>query len=1095
MPSVGDSPTPFLAALGADVQPNKKVFAIGAGTALFAASLVAPSAARAYRAWEVERRQALIAAAIDAARRGDDSLPSIPLADPDAQVAGSSDGVTDSADPEAGERDDAALRAAYAAAELGIRTPQFNAELGRIAQQETQRWLGLGNDASVAPADQDPFAVSPTVQGNAPWRSMGPYWARTQYNGTYYAAADTGRVMTIKVHPTNANLVYIGTSGGGIWKNASFNNSSQAAGSTPTWVPLTDSLGSLAIGAFDIAPGNPSVLYVGLGDAFDQQFGGWAKSVDGGATWTTAQILTAVHPADGATVFAQQVREVTIDPDDSNHVFFTTDAGLFVTSDGGASFTLATLPKSAPYARSREGTWSIASMGGTTWIVSGVHACPGYNGPNVALQMFGATACPAPNAVVPGNRGDIWRSADNGLTWTSIRDSGELATLISAAGLAGVGRIDLAVAPATDPATSRVYALAGSQNETSSSTVGIIRSDDGGLTWTLKARVSAPATPLLNTTSPASPDCTNMNLGHGQSYYDLAIAVDPGNPDQVIAAGNLCSVRTRDGGATWENTSHWLPTGGAGTTARGPLPYAHADWHTALVSRVGGQVVVFGGSDGGLFVSRDLFDRDLGEQVHWDFPDYGITTHLMYSVGSGDPTTGNPSLLYSGLQDNGTRWLLNGDNEAIFTSVELKVWDQLIGGDGIGTAVALDPTGKNPTLWASVQQSRRFCRPRARDCGKATRVERGTERSNWPSISLNSVLPSGDGEPFFMRYADLGDGWVLSATNQNLWRFRPTENDAVQFARLTTGPNPTITGCGSTVGRTIRGIAPTASPPYTLDGVTARLYGLPLNSGCFAIVTDKNPSGGSVATTTTTGVPVSLRANDASGNTVLVSFTSSVAFPRSAASLGSTDPRQSFVVSSNAPAALDANSFAVIPLPAEVGRIFKTTDGGNTWTPFHGNGTSDLPNVPVYVVRYDYSDTTDETLYAGTELGLYRTTDGGQTWARLGIGLPLVRITDIYISKNGSVVRASSFGRGMWEIHVKSEATQVAGSGDYDRNGVIDWFDLSALAARMGVAPLTNPAFPSAPWYDTNVDLGGANPALIQEDDLAALLLKFGSTP
>ena len=368
---MGDSPTPFLAALGADVQPNKKVFAIGAGTALLAASLIAPSAARAYRAWEVERRQALIAAAIDAARRGDDSLPSIPLADPDAQVAGSSDGVTDSADPEAGERDDAALRAAYVAAELGIRTPQFNAELGRIAQQETQRWLGLGNDASVAPTDQDPFAVSPTVQGNAPWRSMGPYWARTQFNGTYYAAADTGRVMTIKVHPTNANLVYIGTSGGGIWKNASFNNSSQAAGSTPTWVPLTDSLGSLAIGAFDIAPSNPSVLYVGLGDASDQQFGGWAKSIDGGTTWTTAQILTAVHPADNVTVFAQQVREVTADPNDANHVFFTTDAGLFVTTDGGATFTIATLPKSAPYTTSREGTWSIAWLGGTSWIASG----------------------------------------------------------------------------------------------------------------------------------------------------------------------------------------------------------------------------------------------------------------------------------------------------------------------------------------------------------------------------------------------------------------------------------------------------------------------------------------------------------------------------------------------------------------------------------------------------------------------------------------------------------------------------------------------------------------------------------------------------
>src|SRR5437764_4299357 len=407
---MGDSPTPFLAALGADVQPNKKILAIGAGTALLAAGLVAPSAARAYRAWEVERRQALIAAAIDAARRGDDSLPAIPRTDPDAQVAGSSDGLTDAADPEAGERDDAALRAAYATAELGIRTPQFNAEVGRIAQQETQRWLGFGNDAALAHADQVPFAVSPTVQGNAPWRPMGPYWARTQFNCTYYTAADTGRVMSIKVHPTNSNLVYVGTSGGGIWKNASFNNSAQAAGSPPTWVPLTDSLGSLAIGGFDIAPTNPGVLYVGLGDAFDQQFGGWARSVDGGTTWSSAQILTAVHPADGVTVFAQHVREGTVDPNDGNHVFFTTDAGLFVTTDGGASFTLATLPKSAPYAASREGTWSIAWMGGTSWIVSGVYACPGFNGPNRALQIIGATVCPLPSATVPGNLGDRRRA-------------------------------------------------------------------------------------------------------------------------------------------------------------------------------------------------------------------------------------------------------------------------------------------------------------------------------------------------------------------------------------------------------------------------------------------------------------------------------------------------------------------------------------------------------------------------------------------------------------------------------------------------------------------------------------------------------------
>ena len=128
-----------------------------------------------------------------------------------------------------------------------------------------------------------------------------------------------------------------------------------------------------------------------------------------------------------------------------------------------------------------------------------MYACPGFNGPNRALQIIGATVCPVPNATVPGNLGDIWRSSDNGVTWTSVRDSGQLATLISAAGASGIGRMDVTVAPATDPATARVYALAGSQNENTgnSSTIGIVRSDDGGGTWTLKARVSAPATVLL----------------------------------------------------------------------------------------------------------------------------------------------------------------------------------------------------------------------------------------------------------------------------------------------------------------------------------------------------------------------------------------------------------------------------------------------------------------------------------------------------------------------------------------------------------------------------------------------------------------------
>ena len=71
------------------------------------------------------------------------------------------------------------------------------------------------------------------------------------------------------------------------------------------------------------------------------------------------------------------------------------------------------------------------------------------------------------------------------------------------------------------------------------------------------------------------------------------------------------------------------------------------------------------------------------------------------------------------------------------------------------------------------------------------------------------------------------------------------------------------------------------------------------------------------------------------------------------------------------------------PISAATGHVFLTKDGGATWTPLHGNGTGfDLPNVRTYVVRFDPSDPTDQTLYAGTDLGFFRSTDLGQIVSR-----------------------------------------------------------------------------------------------------------------
>ena len=97
--------------------------------------------------------------------------------------------------------------------------------------------------------------------------------------------------------------------------------------------------------------------------------------------------------------------------------------------------------------------------------------------------------------------------------------------------------------------------------------------------------------------------------------------------------------------------------------------------------------------------------------------------------------------------------------------------------------------------------------------------------------------------------------------------------------------------------------------------------------------------------------------------------------------------------------------------------LWKSTDAGTSWTSIDGYGGSanGFPTgVPVNVVEVDPQ--TPSTIYAGTQLGLYRSTDGGATWSVFGTGMPRVSVDDIYISPDDSIIRAATYGRGFWEL-------------------------------------------------------------------------------
>jgi photosystem II stability/assembly factor-like uncharacterized protein len=933
---------------------------------------------------------------------------------------------------------------------------QVMADWDRITRSEARRW------ADRLPGQgQGSLQLSKvgTVPGQS-WINIGPTDATIEYNDNNYAAFDTGRPNGLLVDPRDPNVVYYGASAGGVWKSYDF----VKAAPHPHWTSLSDGLTELSVGAMALDLRHPDTLYVGNGDPFDGFHGGTVmKSTDGGATWSAPVVLTASYPY-GRVYRPTSIRDVKVDPNNPQHILVASRGGLFQSSDGGATYTFTDLPNDADFVA--EAAWSLAYVGNDSWLVSGVTACTNHQTPPSA----GYGSKPDPMNCPLGNPGDIWRSDDAGAHWKSLRRTA--GALPAPPTGQDIGRITLATGSTDKPDATVVYAFIGNADERSNRTLGIWRSRDGGRTWKDATGV------LLNPTLPSdsgSRQCGSMNIGRGQTWYNQAITVDPTNPDHVLAGGSLCSVRTLNGTAdspSWENVSHWLPAaGGTSGTAAGPLPYAHADWHTATVAVVGGKPWVLGGNDGGIYASTNVFDPAITPpDVTWVGRNRGIVTHLMYALGSGDSATGNGLVAIAGLQDNGTFYRSNSAIPTIFTGV--------LGGDGIGAAVNTGSAGE--FHWTSVEYGRYFCVSPEADCTQGNYV-------NW--WNLDPALGPSDNEPFFVYYAPIlsdptGVGFLTSTTNR-VWKTDlPAMADPYDCS-LTTGVckmswQPISPDFSQT-------LAP-AGPSEVLRAVAARkipsLYGAVLSGAnvAYAVTSD----GGA---TWTWSAPLP---DDGSGHRLIDS--SYLDFPN-APSAGK-QPGDEYVVATSAPYLSDG----LTPVPAALGHLFQTSDRGKTWQPISGDGgKSPLPNVPVYVVKYDPLDA--QTLYAGTLIGVYVTRDGGATWERLGSGLPMVQVSDIYVAQNLDFIRISTYGRGMWEINPSDNALMGAsGDGDYDRNLQLDWVDLAALASRLGTRPSTT----STPLYSYLCDLVSSvmtpgpqsGPAAVIDDaDLQALLARFGGQP
>jgi photosystem II stability/assembly factor-like uncharacterized protein len=98
-------------------------------------------------------------------------------------------------------------------------------------------------------------------------------------------------------------------------------------------------------------------------------------------------------------------------------------------------------------------------------------------------------------------------------------------------------------------------------------------------------------------------------------------------------------------------------------------------------------------------------------------------------------------------------------------------------------------------------------------------------------------------------------------------------------------------------------------------------------------------------------------------------------------------------------------------------KVFITFDQGNTWTNITGN----LGDMPIRCVAID--DSPDHNIYLGAEIGVYVKAMNANNWFLYNTNLPNTTISDLEIHHGANILRAATWGRGMWQISLKDRGT------------------------------------------------------------------------
>src|SRR6266571_4813707 len=377
--------------------------------------------------------------------------------------------------------------------------------------------------------------IDPALLKSLEWRSIGPFRG--------------GRVVAVAGDPSDAQVFYFGSAGGGVWKTSD---------GGLYWENVSDgffkraSVGSIAVSASDA-----NMIYVGMGESCIRgnvsHGDGVYKSTDRGKTWTHLGLENTRH-----------IGKVHIHPHNPDLVYVAAlghahgsnpERGVYRSQDGGKSW------EQILFRSDKAGAIDLAMD---------------PNNPRILYASFWETRRLPHTLISGGEESGLFKSSDGGDTWTEItRNPGLPKGLL--------GKIGITISPAKE---GRIWIVVEAEDG------AVFRSDDGGESWqrlseerNLRQRAwyyqhiyadpqDAETLWVLNVQAWKSIDggrtFFDVSAPHGD-HHDLWI--DPHNPQRMIEGNDGGACVSFNNGESWSSIFNQPTAEFYHVTADSQVPY------------------------------------------------------------------------------------------------------------------------------------------------------------------------------------------------------------------------------------------------------------------------------------------------------------------------------------------------------------------------------------------------------------------------------------------------------------------------------------------------------------------------------------------